>query len=548
MQEDKTLNIVEDIDAYFTNSSHGIYREIPISPNSNIDNINVSEQKSISNSGSRVLIKIGDPDTLVSGQHHYRISYDYHLRDKSNEFYYNIIGTQWDTDINNFSFNIEMPKPYDLKNFGLSVGKYGTVGQTNRVHYTLNDTKISGKSLAYLAPHEGVTVRIALPDDYFNIKPDNRKIFVYIILSILTMISYLMWFFLGKDKHVTPVVNFYPPEGLNSAEVELIYKGKYSTKGLVSLIIYLAKKGYLKIKDTKFGFELHKEKSYSTIENPTEKRLLEIIFGNKSNVDQDYLARSTTFYEKWSKLLDQANEGRSRIFYESSINPINKTLMILLIIAIVLLTIYTLFNYNISFANDNLLMLLFPTVAIIVLFTSDVKHNPAFILWALGFGGVPLITFVKISQFMIDKPLLIYSLICLVISSICMYHLPKRNDVGNRLLGNVLGFKKFLETVELERVESLVKENPNYCFDVLPYLYIFDLSNKWIKKFESLFSIPQDWYNGRITDSSFHTFTNSFAGTTVPTTTNGGVSTSSSSGGGGGFSGGGCGGGGGGSW
>ena len=44
-------------------------------------------------------------------------------------------------------------------------------------------------------------------------------------------------------------MEFYPPDGLNSADLGFIYKGRSEQKDIISLLIYLANKGYLKIEE-----------------------------------------------------------------------------------------------------------------------------------------------------------------------------------------------------------------------------------------------------------------------------------------------------------
>lgn len=119
-------------------------------------------------------------------------------------------------------------------------------------------------------------------------------------------------------------------------------------------------------------------------------------------------------------------------------------------------------------------------------------------------------------------------------------------------LQKIKGFKMFLETAEKERLETLVDENPEYFYDIMPYAYVLGVSDKWMKKFENIAINPPSWYYGYNT-FTFHTmyhFMNSTvrncseAMTSVPQTSSSG----GFSGGGGGFSGGGSGGGGGGSW
>ena len=41
-----------------------------------------------------------------------------------------------------------------------------------------------------------------------------------------------------------------------------------------------------------------------------------------------------------------------------------------------------------------------------------------------------------------------------------------------------------MKTVEKDKINELVEENPNYFYDILPYAYVLGVSDKWSKKFE----------------------------------------------------------------
>ena len=127
--------------------------------------------------------------------------------------------------------------------------------------------------------------------------------------------------------------------------------------------------------------------------------------------------------------------------------------------------------------------------------------------------------------------------------------MPKRTQYGNEMLGKLKGFKNFLETAEKEKLEAMVMQDPTYFYNILPYTYVLDVSDKWIKKFETISMQAPSWYDSPndFNISSFNSFVNSTMSTAQSTMSS---SPSSSSGGssGGGSSGGGSGGGGGGSW
>jgi hypothetical protein len=100
VDKNKTAHVTEDIDVYFTYSSHGIFRKIPLKGNTvtNIDVTNDMYSLNDDNIGYKT-IKIGNPNRTINGAHKYKISYDYNFLDNKNEFYFNIIGTEWGVEI-----------------------------------------------------------------------------------------------------------------------------------------------------------------------------------------------------------------------------------------------------------------------------------------------------------------------------------------------------------------------------------------------------------------------------------------------------------------
>ena len=130
----------------------------------------------------------------------------------------------------------------------------------------------------------------------------------------------------------------------------------------------------------------------------------------------------------------------------------------------------------------------------------------------------------------------------------CLVYLPKRTPYGNKMLGKVKGFKNFLEVAEKDKLEMMVMEQPDYFYNILPYTYVLGVSDKWIKKFETIALEAPSWYDGAYFSTAAF---GAFIGATMAaanTAMSSSPSSSSSGGSGGGSSGGGSGGGGGGSW
>ena len=551
VDKDKTAHVTENINVNFTVSSHGIFRKIPLKGNT-ITNISVpTDQYSIIDEDGYKKIKIGNPDKLISGPHSYKIIYDYNFLDNKNEFYFNIIGTEWATEIKRASFSVTMPEKFDSGKAGLSVGREGSSGFNGGAQFFVNENTLSGYTTQTLPAYNGITLRVPVPSGYFEHKTNYTSMIVISLMILLALISWFVWFTFGKDKPIVPVVTFYPPKDYNSAEVELMYKGKATEKSLVSLIFYLANKGYLKISDSMFGFEIEKVKEYDG-NNPIERAFMSaLIPGQKTS--QIELSISRTFYKQCQAIIGTINKARQKIFVKDSISLGLIVLMSLCILGLGVLTIFSLFNFDIFKILSMGFVILFPLIALIVLishFVSSGKNIATsifIIVWSAGFGGIPLI--MLLPSLVINSvtiPAITTGVISLIISSICLYHLPQRNEFGNKMLGEVLGLKQFITVAEKYRLEKLLAENPSYVYDVLPYAYVLDVSDRWIKQFEGIMTLQPEWYSGNVLSvNSFNTFASNISSVSVPSTSNGGVSSSS---GGGGHSGGGGGGGGGGSW
>lgn len=578
VNENNTFDITETITANFDVQKHGIIRKIPLrnkivrldgtssSNRAEITNISVDNNYSVSKSNGMYNIQIGDPDKTLMGKQTYVIKYTYNIgKDPINgydELYYNIIGNEWDTVIDNLTFSITMPKDFDASKLGFSYGNEGST-ESEKAQYTVNGNQITGSYDGILNPGEAFTVRCELPEGYFvgaKNPTNNTDYLMFVAPAISLIISFIFWFLFGRDKKTVETVEFYPPQGFNSLEVGFIYKGKADKTDVTSLLIYLADKGYIQISETeeKFlfssskGFKITKLKEYDG-NNVNERLFLEGLF-KKSNYNEVTLSELyNNFYITVNQILTNVNskENKQKIFEKKSTNK--KIFVILLMLASYIL-ITTIPTLTYGSLQELIFGLLFPGIGFSVLFAMVFGDNNITIkifgiFWGLLFGGIPWLTIILpvISQEPLYLIGYLFGVICIIGMALCLKYLPKRTTYGLELLGKIKGFKTYLETAEKSRLESMVLQNPNYFYDILPYAYVLGVSDKWISKFEGITLSAPNWYTGSGTFSvaTFGTFMN-----TAMTSANAAMSSSPSSSGssGGGSAGGGSGGGGGSSW
>ena len=268
VNENNTFDIEETITAYFNVSKHGIYRTIPLKNEitrlngtttknkAKVTNLKVDKQFSTSKENGNLKIKIGSPSKTLKGSQKYIISYNYNIGkdpiEEYDEFYYDIIGDNWDTVIGNVTFTITMPKEFDASKLGFSTGYKGSTNNDNIV-YSVKDNVITGQYNDILSSKQALTIRIELPEGYFvnaGFETELQTYLLFIIPLFSLIIVFILWYKYGRDDEVVETIEFYPPEGFNSLEIGYLYKGKADNLDVTSLLIYLANKGYIKIEET----------------------------------------------------------------------------------------------------------------------------------------------------------------------------------------------------------------------------------------------------------------------------------------------------------
>ncbi len=571
VNENNTFDITETITANFSGyDKHGIFRKIPLrnkitrldgtksNNRAEISNISVSEPYTTSNESGYKVLKIGNSRQIISGRKTYTIKYNYNIgKDplkNADELYFNLIGDEWDTNINNVTFTIIMPKAFDKSKLGFSSGYRASTNSSN-VNYTVTGNTINGALKTNLYSGEALTIRLALPEGYFVGASNNFDFIMLLeigISIIFVIIAFGIWNKYGKDDVPIDTVEFYPPDGLNSAELGFIYKGDAKAEDIISLLIYLANKGYLKIEEyeeTKFkiikskNFKIIKLKEYDG-NNENEEIFFKNLFISKDEVTKDDLYNK--FYSTINIIAGNITEkgNKEKIFEESSI------IRILLIIMIIIIFLFmgglSVFDIGDPLIITTILLVL----AMPLVFLYKKSDTFGIIISSLAFVSVSF--FCMRNDILLDGAYLVKFIIesiCIVLLIIFLGIMRKRTPYGTKILGRIKGFKNFLETVEKPKLEELVNEDPEYFYNILPYTYVLGVSNKWIKKFEDIALQAPTWYYGYETFDN-HSFYR-FIGSTYSSISTAMLSSPSSSDGGfsgGGFSGGGSGGGGGGSW
>jgi uncharacterized membrane protein len=75
------------------------------------------------------------------------------------------------------------------------------------------------------------------------------------------------------------------------------------------------------------------------------------------------------------------------------------------------------------------------------------------------------------------------------------WFMPAHTEQGTRALEGVLGFEDFLNHVESDRFNRMIK-TPQMFEKFLPYAMALGVEKNWSKAFQGIMTQPPDWYRG----------------------------------------------------
>ncbi len=195
---DAVIEITETIDLTFSEKRHGIIRKIPyqyftygggaaaraFKSRGNeirlfITELDVPEwpHETYKDLGYE-FVKIGSPGKRVNGAQRYEIRYKVYnginFFDDHSEIYWNVIGHEWDTQIEKASFTLTwegaLPSGYQPDSF-VATGEFGTTGQNATGQLSTDRRSFAGKATAVLQRYEGLTVGLSFPKDFLRAVP-----------------------------------------------------------------------------------------------------------------------------------------------------------------------------------------------------------------------------------------------------------------------------------------------------------------------------------------------------------------------------------------
>ena len=515
VNEDNTFDVTETIDVRFTEEGkRGIIRNIPrvndlkrengeYSRNiAYLTNLEVNDDFKYTKDRKYYNIKIGKNDVVAPKEKTYIIKYKYDIGKDPlkniDEFYFYIIGEGWNTTINNVEFKIKMPKMFDenkVKFFNVYKNNFRNL----HLNYIIREKTIIASYNKKLQPNEGLSIRMILPKGYFYRKwiPFTNAMLIKMFISlILVIVAIIIWMSDEKKKWIVCKREYYPPNNMNSLVLTLLYYG--IKDDAVMLLVSLLNKGYLRFEEIRYdssnwkNFKIIKIKDYDG-NDKYEKNIFEELFKNKDVIEKEeykYIINDIT--QKVYDAIDIESFNKKRID--------KKSVCIKNLIFIMSMIVMTFMFW--SSLSDIVIKAI-----IMLVFRWVEKRMYPFIktktywIFIMSLIIVPL-------DFLFNGIIRLEDsyLIEFIFESVCFFILTvlfiKKNKVIKEnimILERIDSFYKFLRNPRRDKLNELIKNDPNYLYKMIPYIVSLNLleryNNKYIKDLLNALGSPA-WYEG----------------------------------------------------
>lgn len=605
--------ITETIDVYFEGPHHGIVREIPIDYSEyngmkvRVRDLSCSDPYETNEDNGYLVMQIGSSSKTYKGAKRYEISYSYDVGadtfDDYDEFYMNVIGHDWECEIKHATFAVYLPYVEsdtftDLNAFGdwvydytwFTTGRYGN-GYADKTEVNLDQFEEEGGWLLWkgesygLGPYEGVTLRTELPEGWYQgarQRWDYRGIMSIIspvVTIVLVALAMLVWATYGKDSIPIIVARFSAPDDMSPLMVGYVADSSVDDKDVISMLFYWADQGLLTIeekKGDKYEFTklmdimdyavksgknipMHEIKLFNGFFKGCEVGDTMTFSKLEKNGFYDTIVdtklKTRLFFRKDKALLDRKSIGFSVLFALLSFVP--------LVLGTLRIGLY-------EFAPDVVFFAF--AVSLFVFLINLVLFDQLFKRWYLRKSNVLMsivcaiptllmaAVFIGVEGDITGTANFSQCLVPALGSALMAFFgiiIEKRSAYGDKVLEQILGYREFIDKVEIDKLKMLIDEDPSLYFHVLSYAVVLGLEDKWAKKFDGMIVPQPSWYRGynafdvyymsRMANRMYHTI----PAASIPKSSASGSAGSRAGGSGfhsSGFSGGGFGGGGGHAW
>lgn len=471
IEEDGRFQIDETQQVFFKEQRRGIIRKIPFKYEVGgkpytltISDPQVQGHKSmITRQGGDLVLRIGDANKYVNGQQEYRFSYDVSggiiAYDDHDEFYWNVVGFETDTETKKVHFSVALPDSWrdSIHQFRAFTGLKGS--KNADLNLELTEGVITGATILPLRPKEGITLAISIPKGLVrhtssqSISSDSdaasqvttaRPAWIRWLTAIPIAVAgflLMLWNRIRQPHTPTDVpTQYYAPEGLSPAEVGTFYDYKVNRRDIISLLPYWGDLGYITMDSSDTSGEIYfsKKKDIDASRPGYEHTYFNALFDNRDGVYLSDLTHllPTTMHRVSIQL---KREVKDMQLYDAGSQWWHMGILIALGVISILSGIFLMIAFQAFVAGIGMIL--------------------------LGIGAI-----------------------------VFHFQSPKLSDKGQQYHDHLRGLYRWLKDPDSQEMSALLQKDPRYLQDIFPYVLAFGLDQSWQRRWDD-YDIPAPhWY------------------------------------------------------
>lgn len=333
---------------------------------------------------------------------------------------------------------------------------------------------------------------------------------MFIIFSVICgiyLIGLIVFVILNRKKKIIEVVEFSAPDGMTPADAGYVIDKSIDDRDISSLLIYWAEKKYIEIiQNEDKTVILKKLKDADDKMKVYEQTMFNTVFSQKVEVnlkDLPVIIKPIT-----STIKKQIKDENNKKYFNSKIESTSTWLTLGITCLLVFLSYFFGSGGTFSIICGVIIFAISTIFSNICNKVYIQKKLKAIILYIVGivlFLIFALLNLVySFTNLYVLGLITITTFLCLLTYILCPF-LEYRTKEGQFVVGRLLGLKKYLEITEKEKIEMLIKENPEYFYNIIPYAYVLNVSNEWIENYNFVKTINKKERNELIAGISLLT-------------------------------------------
>lgn len=438
---------------------------------------------------------------------HYQVRLRRYDAEDANIFFYQLISPTHTGTIEHFNASITLPNRPDT---GFDVYQVDQgLNRSSSFNAIISDKTIEISSTQALQPGQGVMIFATLRNFFFNYShPLTLHLFFSILSIILVMGCYFAIIYSNRFHKKDMLKESYPIKEIEMGTLGYILDGIVDEADIISILIEWANQNYIQIRDENQTISLVIINELPQNAKPYEQHLFDLIFTKYTLVTIDQLKERNLKKQMLAiekEILASQEQRRKNAIYANTsyLWQLLSAVAICIPLALTMFAciyeqqylfskslVYAAYCAGIIYANCVPWIWLFKKRSRLSKSVQDVYRVLTMLINFIS--GALLYRYLLINQ----TPV-VYAAINFVLTLLfacIIIFMDRRTFYGRNLYMRLLSLRQYIRSANSEQLTTYLYDNPYYFEDMLPYAWIFDITDIWGKKFTS---IPLDapvWY------------------------------------------------------